>query len=227
MQHKGHRRTKKNHANRNGISVSYSEERRRSPEKYGGSGPKVRKIKTAKIPTPETKVPTPETKVPTLDECPLCMEPMPTNTMLTSCKHKFHKNCLIRQCNSGRDKVCALCRKPIVYECMKIGLPNGQFMPPGRQEKIIKYEKQIANMLDGQEMAAAKEKRMTSILKLLKFPKSFGTTEWNKINHFSEAANRSLFHDSVFETVLPMAIEMERLDAIWEREREIERNRAR
>lgn len=185
----------------------------------GGSGPKVRKLKTAKVPTPEVKVPTPETRVPTLDNCPLCLEPMPTNTMKTACGHKFHKKCLNNQCNSDRDKVCALCRKPIVYDCVKISEPNGKFMPPGRQEKIINYERRIANMLDGQEMAAAKEKRMTSILKLLKFPPKFDTTEWNKINHFSEAVNRSLYSDTVFETVLPMAIEMERLDAIWERER--------
>jgi len=170
---------------------------RRTKKRKGGSGPKVIKLKTAKVPTPEIKART-------LDDCPICLLPMPTNTMKTACGHKFHKNCLKNLCNSDRPKVCPLCRRPIVHDCVKILPPPGQFMPEKRQENIIKYENRIRNMMDGEGMTNMQITRMTNLLKLLKFPSKFGTTEWNKMNYFSEAFDKSLNQD----TVVPMAIEM-------------------
>ena len=46
---------------------------------------------------------------PTDDECPICMENITTDAFITSCHHKFHKECFLKIVG---DK-CPMCRKNI------------------------------------------------------------------------------------------------------------------
>jgi len=42
-------------------------------------------------------------------ECPICLLPL-ENEVITSCQHKFHKNCLAHWLNQSANKSCPVCR---------------------------------------------------------------------------------------------------------------------
>lgn len=46
------------------------------------------------------------------DQCPICLDSF-TEEMITACGHVFCKACIMGVLNSGRTKVCPLCREPL------------------------------------------------------------------------------------------------------------------
>ena len=123
------------------------------------------------------------------EKCPICLESMTTNTVKTACKHKFHKKCLMKVCDFGRN-TCPLCRTKITKDCVK--LQPGKFMPDNRIENIVRNEKRgQTRVIVDDDVAEKILERMKKMLQLLKYPKKFDTSDWNKLNYFSEACNAS------------------------------------
>ena len=53
--------------------------------------------------------------------CPICLDRIVSGNIKTTCKHNFHKKCLIGWCNGNRDNVkCPICRSDINDTCKKI-----------------------------------------------------------------------------------------------------------
>ena len=135
------------------------------------------------------------TDSPVIETCPICLDPLLAKTVKTACKHKFHKKCLMEVCDSGMTN-CPICRGKISHDCMKL-LP-GKFMPDYRIAKIISNEiRNRERVVVDDNTANRIIKSIEEILPLLKFPKGFSTSEWSKINFFSEACDASTNLDKV------------------------------
>ena len=47
-----------------------------------------------------------------MSECAICLEKLQTDLITLSCKHTFHRNCILQNCKNS----CPLCREPICKE---------------------------------------------------------------------------------------------------------------
>jgi hypothetical protein len=80
--------------------------------------------------------------------CPICLNKILRNSIITHCGHKFHRNCL-----RPSIKKCPMCRRPLVYQIITHGIHyEGNFFE-------CKYNKPISPQITIQE-----QQRMLEIL---------------------------------------------------------------
>jgi hypothetical protein len=158
---------------------------RRKTQKKGG-GPKRKTAKKTAVVASEPSSP---------EKCPICMENLPKNAPKTTCGHRFHKKCLMGWCETHPlEPTCPNCREPIPEDCNK--MQPGKFMPPHRIDRIMKTEEYAHNMYHIDVGGDILEKKR-EMLKMLKFPTNYTTSDWTKINHFSEACRKSINYEAV------------------------------
>lgn len=46
-------------------------------------------------------------------DCPICLDPLDSDTVVTKCNHLFHNECLKQHINHGVNKNCPMCRSPL------------------------------------------------------------------------------------------------------------------
>ena len=134
------------------------------------------------------------------EKCPICMENLPKNAPKTKCGHRFHKKCLMGWCERHPlEPTCPNCREPIPEDGQK--MQPGKSMPPGRVDRIMNTEERAHNLYNIDVGGDILEKKR-EMLKMLKFPMNFTTSDWTTINHFGEACHKSINYAEIRDLII-------------------------
>jgi len=77
----------------------------------------------------------------------------------------------------------------------------GKSMPPGRIERIMNTE-EYAHKLYNIDVGGDILEKKKEMLKMLKFPANYTTSEWTEIHHFGEACRKSINYEAVRDLLI-------------------------